>query len=95
MKQKDDSSQVITKTYLKAYVDEKFALNDVKTDLKLENLERKIDEKAREYRDQILTSNDKLAKTLETMREELEINNFQMRDKIENHEKRIEVLESS
>jgi len=70
MKQKSDSSQVVTKAYLDKTLDERFLLNDVKFDLKLENLERKIDEKAQKYRDQVLTSNDKIVKELEAMREE-------------------------
>jgi len=53
----------------------------------------KVDENAQKYRDQVLTSNDKLAKTLETMREELEIGNFQTRRMVDNHEKRIKRLE--
>lgn len=102
MKQKNDSSQGVTKTHLdkrflsfEKIVDEKFVRFEVKFDLKLENLEREIDEKAKQYRDQILTSNDKLAKRLETIWEELEIGNFQMKDKIKNHEKRIKILESA
>lgn len=46
-------------------IDGRFKLADINTDIKLENLERKIDDKAKRYRDQILTSNDKLAKRLD------------------------------
>lgn len=67
MKQKKDSLQVVTKAYLDKTLGETFSLNGIKTDLKLENLERKIDEKAKQYRNQILNSNDKLAKRLETI----------------------------
>lgn len=106
MKQKSYSLQVLTKAYLDKALDErfgsydkkmdgKFKLSELSTDIKLENLERKIDEKAKQYRDQILNSSDKLAKSLETMREELEIGSFQMRNKIKDHEKRINVLESA
>lgn len=95
MKQKSGSSQTATKAYLDKVLDDGFKLSEINTDIKLENLERKIDEKARQYRDQILNSNDKLAKRLETMREELEVGNSQMRDKIKNHEKRISILESA
>lgn len=95
MKQKRGSSQIITKAYLDKTLDERFLLSDVKTDLKLENLERKIDEKAKQYRDQILNSNDKLSKTFETMREELEISNFQIKNKVKDHEERLKVLESA
>ena len=106
MKQKSSSSQLITKKYLsktlderfftfEKKVDEKFFIWEARTYIKRDNLERKIDEKAQQYRDQILTSNDKLAKTLETMREDLEIGNFQTREKLEDHEKRINILESA
>ena len=69
----------------------------LKNDLenRLNDLEQKLDGKAKQYRDQILTSNDKLAKTLETMREELEIGNFQTRERVEDHEKRIKHLEKA
>lgn len=74
-------------------VDTKFDAFETKIDFKLDNLEIRVDEKARQYRDDILISNDKLAKTLETMREDLEIGDFQTREKLENHEKRIKILE--
>lgn len=113
MKQKNDSSQVVTKDYLNkaldqrfnSYdkkmearfkgIDERFKLAEINTDLKLENLERKIDEKAQKYRDQVLTSNDKLAQTLEAMREEMEIGFYHNKQKLNNHEKRIKILESA
>lgn len=75
--------------------DQKFAAFEVKIDFKLEDLELRVDKKAQQYRDQVLTSNDKLAKTLETMREENTIDNFQRDEKIEGHETRIKVLESA
>lgn len=71
---------------------------EAKIDTKLENLERRVDEKAKRYRDQILTSNDKIAKELETHRQEREVGNFQaseLRNQVDDHEKRIKVLESS
>ena len=68
---------------------------DIKLDFKLGELERKVDEKAIRYRDQVLTSNDKLAKQLETMRQESVVGDFQRDEKLDNHENRIKVLESS
>ena len=82
MKRKDGNSELVTKGFLKSELE-----------FKLGGLEQRVDDRAKQYRDQILTSNDKLAKTLETTREELEIGNFQMRRQVENHEKRIENLE--
>lgn len=65
----------------------------LKLEFKLTDLEQRIDNKAQGYRDQVLTSNDKLAKTLETIREDLEIGNFQMKREINNHDKRIKNIE--
>ena len=59
----------------------------------MDKTKQEVDEKARSYRDEILTSNDRLAKTLETIREDLEIGNFQMGEKIEDHERRIKNVE--
>ncbi len=58
-KRKDDNSELVTKGFLKSELE-----------YKLGELEQRVDDRAKQYRDQILTSNDKLAKTLETMREE-------------------------
>ena len=67
---------------------------DAKMDFKLENFERKLDEKAQQYRDEVLTSNDKLAKRLETMQQELGLGNLQIKRQLEDHEERIAILES-
>lgn len=76
-------------------IDDKFKLSEINTDIKLENLERKIDEKAQRYRDQVLTSNDRLAKTLETMREEIEIGFYHVNKRLDDHDKQIKILKSS
>ena len=63
---------------------------------KLNDLEQKIDSKAQRYRDEILTSNDKIVKELGAMREENIIGSgqtSQLRDNVEGHEKRIKNLE--
>ncbi len=67
----------------------------LKSDLesKLNDLEQRVDDKARGYRDEILTSNDKLSRTLETIREDIEIGNFQVKKQIKSHEERITHLE--
>lgn len=77
MKQKIDLSDLVTKSYLDEVVEG-------------------IDEKAQGYRDEILTSNDKLMKKLETMQDENTIGSgqtSQLRDEVEDHEKRIKHLE--
>ena len=82
MKRKNGNSELVTKGFLKSELE-----------YKLGELEQRVDDRAKQYRDQILTSNDKLAKTLETMREDLEIGSFQMKRKVDNHEERIKHLE--
>lgn len=89
MKQKNSSSNLVTKEFLK---DELIGLV-TRVDIKLDRLESRIDKNARNYRDQILTSNDKLAQQLETMREELGLENLQIKREVENHEKRTTRLE--
>lgn len=94
-KKGNGSSQIVTKKFLEKTLDERFTSFESKMEFKLENLERQVDEKAQQYRDEVLTSNDKLAKKLETMQQELELGNLQMRRQLENHEQRITSLESS
>lgn len=69
-------------------VDQKFVNSEINVDFKLGDLETRIDEKAKGYRDEILTSNDKLMKELEEQREEKEIGDSQIR-------KRLSILESA
>ncbi len=81
MKQKNISSDLVTKGYLDIIIDE---------------AKRDIDEKAREYRDQILTKLDGVMGELQTMREENTIGTYQskeVRDQIDDHEIRIKRLE--
>ena len=60
---------------------------------KLNDLEYKLDGNAQKYRDQVLTADDKLAKQLETMREENTIGFNQLNNQLNNHEKRIKKIE--
>lgn len=78
-----------------AKIDSKLILFESKMDFKLENLESRVDENAQRYRDEVLTSNDKLAKKFETVQQELELGNLQMKRQLEDHEERITTLESS
>lgn len=69
---------------------------EIRIDLKFDKFARKIDDNAQKYRDQILTSNDKLVKELQEMREENIIGTHQtveLRNRVETHEKRIGKLE--
>lgn len=89
MKQKNSSPNLVTKGFLK----DELTSFETRVDIKLDRLERRIDDNAQNYRDQILTSNDKLAKTLEAIREDIEIGNFQIKRGVEDHETRIKHLE--
>ncbi len=96
MKQKISVSKPATKKDITLLGNElKVLESTLRADIKLNRGEIlvQVDENAQRYRDQILTSNDKLAKTLETIREELEIGSFQVRKQINNHEERIKNLE--
>lgn len=75
---------------------QKIDLSDLVTKPYLDEVVEGIDEKAKEYRDQILTSNDKLMKKLETMQDENTIGSGQtskLREQANDHEKRIKHLE--
>lgn len=88
---REELNKLVTKEELKKF-ENRF---DAKMDFKLENLERKVDEKARKYRDQVLTSNDRLAKKFETVQQELGLGNLQMKRQLEDHGERIVILESA
>jgi cell shape-determining protein MreC len=79
-------------------IDDRFKLSEINTDIKLENLEKKIDEKAQMYRDELLTSNDKLMSKFEMMQEEMTIGFGQLgraEKQVQDHEKRLKILESA
>lgn len=70
---------------------------ETRIDIKLEKLDMRIDDKAKEYRDAVLTGLDKVMKELEIAREERIITNYQIREalkKLTNHEERITVIEN-
>lgn len=81
---REELSSLVTKAELEKF-ENRF---EARMDIKIESLESKVDERAREYRDQILTSNDKLMKELEEQREEREIGDSHIRE-------RLKVLESA
>lgn len=104
MKRKNkNSSELITKDFLKKELsgfekrlDQKLTVLEVGTEIKLDSLERRIDDNARKYRDQILNSNDKIAKELEQMSEDRIIGdgqNIRLKKQVDSHEKRIKKLE--
>jgi BMFP domain-containing protein YqiC len=69
-----------------------------RVDIKLENLKQDIDEKARGYRDDVLTKLDGVMGELQTIREENTVGTYQMselRRRVDNHDKRIASLEKT
>ncbi|GEM_PF-3415336 len=85
MKQKNADQDVVTKGFFKSILE--IELNEVK---------QEIDEKAKEYRDQILTKLDGVMGELESMREDAVIGTHQiseLRKQGADHEKRIKRLE--
>lgn len=85
-------NNLVTKTYL----NQELKLLEMRITLKFDDFAKRIDENAQKYRDQILISNDKVAKELEEMRQENTIGSHQIRqlnDQVDNHEKRIKKLE--
>lgn len=69
----------------------------VRVDIKLESLGRDVDEKARKYRDEILSRIDDVMGQLETLREENVIGAHQtreFREQVDGHERRLVRLEN-
>lgn len=85
MKQKNKSEELVTKSFLENKL----------VELKEEILV-KVDDNARNYRDQILTKLDGVMGELQTMREENTVGTYQiseLRERVDNHDKRITSLE--
>ena len=81
MKKKNDSLEVVTKVFL---------------EIKLDEVKRDIDDKAKGYRDEILTKLDGVMGELQTIREENTVGAYQtreLREEVDSHKKRIRRLE--
>ncbi len=77
-KKLEDASEVVTQGYL---------------DLKLEEQERKVDDKQVQYHSEVMTRFDKMMKILTEIREEQVVGFHQVEERFENHEVRIQRLE--
>lgn len=69
---------------------------ETRMDIKMERMEQRIDDRARGYRDEVLTVIDAIAAQLKTITEEMAAMNAHasmMLDRINNHESRIQKLE--
>lgn len=104
MKQKNDLSQPATKgdlieleQKLEKRFEKKFATK-LQLHIELENFELRVDDKARKYRDQILTRLDQVMGELQNIREDTVFKNrdiSKLRKDIDSHEQRIAKLEKS
>lgn len=107
MKGKNMSNQLATKAdlekALKNYPTKDDLRDDLKVlevrmDIKMDHLANRVDDNAKQYRDQILTRLDGVMGELQTMREENTLGAYQagkLQKKVDNHEKRIVHLEKT
>jgi hypothetical protein len=102
MKQKNNSSELVTKDYFKKELNGTInrLLQGIHREITfaMETVEEKFDRKLTENTSLILTTVDPLLKELEIRREDREIASNQsagIKDRIDNHEKRIKILESA
>lgn len=84
------------KTQIDSYVtkqilQQELQIQEARIDLKMDNLEQRIDDKAQLYRDQVLTAIDGVMKELVDIRENSLIRNNQ----IEDHELRLKKIENN
>ncbi len=85
MKRKDGNSELVTKGFLKKELE-----------YELGELEQRVDNRAKQYRDQILTKLDGVMGELGAIREDNTIGTYQtsqLREDVDGHEKRIKTLE--
>lgn len=106
MKQKNNSSQLVTKDYFKKELRKELnstvdkLLQGIRHEITfaMETVEEKFDRKLTKHTSLILTTVDPLLKELEIRRGDREIASSQsagIKDKIDDHEKRIAILESA
>lgn len=94
MKQKNNSSNLVTKDFLK----KELGALGFRFDIKMDRLRTEIDDKAKGYRDEVLTKIDGVMGELQTMKEENIIGSHQitrLNDQVDNHEKRISKIEQA
>ena len=104
---KKDLEEFVTKKYLektlekyatKKDLENAFKASETHTDYKLARFREEIDEKAREYRDQLMTKLDYIVGELADMREDRVIGDHHtksLKQKVENHKVRIAKLETT
>ncbi len=95
---KDDLTDVLQDYPTTSDLKKEISALEIRTDIKMETMEVRIDKKAQKYRDQVLTVMDKVVNELKTMRQEQVMANEHARrmlDRIEGHEVRITKLETT
>lgn len=95
---KKNPSPYVTRKEIEEKFESSFKSLEVRIGIIFDNLERRIIDQVLNIRDQILTSNDKVAKELDNIRTnyQIAIDNYEeIRDKVDNHEKRITKLENN
>lgn len=106
MKQKSDFSNLVTKNYFKKELKKELnsatgrLLQGIRREITfaMETVEEKFEQKLTKHTSLILTTVDPLLKELETRREDREIASSQsarIKDKIDDYEERIKILESA
>ncbi len=99
MKQINDDQTPVTQAFLRETLKKEFSNYPTKVDMKIEmdQLEMRVDNRAKMYRDQILTKMDQIIGELAQMREEREFERFDkktLEKKVASHEERITKLET-
>lgn len=79
-------------------IKEEIAALEIRTDVKLEKMELRMDDRAQKYRNEILTRFDMWASELENARQDRVVSmkqTHELRGAVDDHEKRIKKLEKS
>ena len=108
MKQKNGDEDVVTKSFFKKELKKELSKFATKTDLRniekslrsemlhVEQRGESLEDKMKQYKDEIITKIDGVMGELEAMREDSMIGTHQiseLREEVDNHEKRINLLE--
>jgi|SRR3989344_6970060 len=95
---KKKTSSYVTRSEIEAKFEKSFKAFEFRMGIVFDNLERKILDQVVNIRDQILTSNDNVVKELENIRTNYQVFrgiSEEVREKVEDHEKRIGKLEGN
>ena len=91
-----DDNELVTKGFLKKELHVGFTMAAFDTDQKLKAMEERIEEKHRDYRDEVLTKLDYIVRKIDKMDQEMTIGFYhidEQRTDLADHEKRLKKLE--